>query len=174
MLVSFLRRDEEIIGKGFRRRVDRMALLTQLIFSQGNLYQLGTEHPQAVIGAAQLFAAPVGNKTTIDWSLYLDLVKLRLQSYQFFGPTNYNLTFYMGLKSLLFSFPLVAATAKWSALARNPYECDIEPGDIDYAVGVIDHNLGRSALLAKGIYTLMIRQMTEKEAYHKLIHAILH
>ncbi len=174
MLISYLRRDEEIIDRGFRRRLERTLLMSRLVFSRGNLSQLGTEHPDAIIAGAHLFSAPLPDPSEIDWSPYLDLVKLRLQAYQFFGPTNYNLSFFIGLKSLFFSFPLVAAAAKWSALARNPHECRILPNDIDYAVGVIDHNLGRSALLAKGIYTLMTRQMSENEAYNKLLHALIH
>ncbi len=174
LFMSFLRRDEEMIGRGIRSRVERSVVFWRLLFRTGNLRDIGSEHPDGELTLADLFTTPIANIEEIDWSLYLDLIKLRLQSFQFFGPTNYDLSFYIGLKSLCFSFPLVIAAAKCSAMVRYKDLCCILPEDIDYAVGVIDHNLGRSALLGMGIFTAMIGQSTKPAAYSRLVYALLH
>ena len=172
VFISYLRRDEEIIGHGIQPRLQRLRAFWDITFRKGNLRNLGKEHPDALIDGKCLFHMPIANANEIDWSLYLNLIRLRLKSYQFFGPTYYSLSFFIGLKSLFFSFPLVLATAKWSALARYSEKCFILPEDVDYAVSVIDHNLGRSALLGTGMFTTLVRQMTDIEAYTKLVHTL--
>ncbi len=173
VFISYLRRDEEVIGKGMSSRLNRLKAMSKIMFAKGNLRELGKEHPDAILDKNKLFNMPIANLDDINWSLYINLVKLRLESFQFFGPTYYNLSFFIGLKSLLFSFPLVLAAAKWSAMARYPDLCCILPEDIDYGVSVIDHNLGRSALLGAGLFTTLVRQMTVPEPYVRIVNTLI-
>jgi hypothetical protein len=101
------------------------------------------------------------------------MVRLRLQSYQFMGNANYGMSLYDGLKSLAMTLPLVMATAKWSALARDDSCCRILPRDVDYAVGAIDHSYGRSAYLSIGLFRKQARQLAESHTYRNLLNALV-
>lgn len=174
VLSSYLRRDEEVLGQGLTGRLTRAATIAKIFFGRASPRGLGVEHPDCPLSRRQLFEPPVENLRQVDWELYLGLLRMRLQAYQFLGPGHYNLGFFSGFKAMLLSFPLVAAAAKWSAIARDRSRCVIEPEDIDYAVGAIDHSLGRSALLSMGMVSVMTRQMAEPAAYDRLLHGLLH
>lgn len=174
VLISFLRRDEEMIGKGVGARIARAATTTRVFFGKARLRGLGSEHPDTPLNTAILFTKPIANLDSLDWNLVSSLYRLRIQAYQFFGSTMYYQGYFHGLRSLLFAFPLILAAAKWSALARDPDRCALRDEDLDYAVGVIDHSLGRSALLGTLLYKVLVKQMTEWDPYCKLVDALLH
>ena len=172
ILAAYFRRDEEMIGVGVKPRLLRTLAIWQIIFGKGNLRTLGKDHPDFLMPRSALFDTPPSNFSEIDWSMAVDLIKLRLQSLQFFGASNYNLGFFVGLKSLFLSAPLILAAAKWSALAKNQQSCSIRPEEIDYAAGIIDHSLGRSALLSTSLFTTTVRQLTDFDRYSALLHSL--
>jgi lysine-N-methylase len=174
LFAAFMRRDESLIGQGVGGRVRRTRALMRMILGTGNLRDLGEEHPDVAVTHADLFAAPIVNRKDVDWSLYLDMVKVRLQTYQFFGAANFNTGVYFGLQSLFLTFPLVVAAAKWHALERDLERCELLPEDIDYAVGAIDHAFGRAQVLNMKIYRTVSRQMVDVDAYRRLICSLLH
>jgi Fe-S-cluster containining protein len=171
-LCGYLRRDEIMINRGLGARLGRTASMAGIILGKGNLRNLGTDHPDARISGRQLFQSPVVDADDIDWRLFVELLRLRLQSFQFFGPSNYELNFFEGLRSLLVAFPMVIGTAKWSALARGG-ECRITPEDVSYAVGEIDHSFGRSAFLASALMRMQTRQLAQPEVYASLMGGLL-
>ncbi len=173
LLSAYLRRDEEIVGRGGLARIRRSIEMTRLYFGSANLHTLGKEHPDMRIHRSQLFATTVANARDVDWSLWMEIFRIRLQAYQFMGPANYGLSFFSGLKSLLVTFPLVMATAKAAAIARDPETIFIRPEDVDYAVGAIDHSYGRSAYLSFGMFATLTSQMTEPPNYFLLLHNLL-
>jgi Fe-S-cluster containining protein len=173
VLISFLRRDEEMIGKGASARLARALTTARIFFGKARLSGLGSEHPDTPLSTSILFTKPIANLDSIDWNLVSSLFRLRIQSYQFFGSTMYYQSYFPGLRSLLFAFPLILAAAKWSALARNSESCELRNEDLDYAVGVIDHSLGRSALLGSLLYKVLVKQMTEWDPYCKVVDALL-
>jgi Fe-S-cluster containining protein len=174
VLICFLRRDEEMIGQGIRARLARTLTTTKIFFARASLRGLGSEHPDASLNTRVIFTKPIANLDGIEWNLVSALFRLRIQAYQFFGSTMYYQPYFRGLRALTFAFPLILAAAKWSALARDPERCELRSEDLDYAVGVIDHSLGRSALLGTTFFKVLVKQMTEWEAYCKLVHTLLH
>ncbi len=173
VLSAFLRRDEEVAGKGFAARFKRAAAMFKVYFGKANLRALGAEHPDFSLDRKTLFSTPVTDAAGESWQLLFDLVKSRLEAFQFFGPANYNLTFFPGLRSLFVLFPLVMATAKWHALARDPRRCVITPADVDYAVAAIDHSFGRSDLLRFGFIAALSRQLGEPDNFIRLMAGLL-
>lgn len=168
LLSAYLRRDEEMIGRGLGARLTRTLAMAGMLFGHVNPRHLGAEHPNARLTSRLLFTRPVDD-SGLDWKPYYDLLRVRLQAYQYFGPANYNLSLFTGLRSLFFTFPLVLATAKWAALARDPDRCQLTADDLDYAIGAIDHSFGRSALLQMGMCTVLTQQLTEPATYHRLV-----
>ena len=174
VLIGFLRRDEEMIGKGVQARLARTFTTVKIFFGRARLRGLGSEHPETPLNNQILFTKPIANLDSIDWNLVSALFRLRIQAYQFFGSTMYYQPYFRGLRALALAFPLILAAAKWSALARNPELCELRNEDLDYAVGVIDHSLGRSALLGTVFFKVLVKQMTEWQAYGKLVNSLLH
>jgi lysine-N-methylase len=171
-LCGYLRRDEEMINRGLGSRLGRTISIAGIILGKGNLRSLGGDHPDARLSGGQLFGTPVEGIDEVDWRLFTELLRLRLQSFQFFGPTNYDLTFFQGLRSLLVTFPMIVGTAKWCALARGG-ECRITAEDVNYAVGAVDHSFGRSAFLASALMRMQTRQLAQPETYAALLNGLL-
>ena len=174
LFTTFLRRDDELVGVAPAARLRRVATLGRLLFGRTSLRALSDEHPPGELAAAELFAAPVLAPEAVDWRLALDLVRLRLQAWQFLGPAFYGRSFFDGLTGVLQSFPLIVAAAKWAALVRAPAACRVTPADVDYAAGAIDRCLGRSALLGSGIFLTFTRQLSDPDAYRLLVQGLWH
>ena len=168
ILTSFLRRDEEIIHKGAMTRLRRFKELTKLFFGNINLREFGADHPDYGMDRSLLFGTEIDMSDSDVWELCFDLIKIRLQSWQFFGPTHYNLTFFRGMRLLFVSYTLIVALAKWRAIANGASKITVE--DVDYAVGEIDTNLGRSALLSLGFSSAIQFQLADMEIYSRVLH----
>src|SRR5690606_18823712 len=140
VLVAYLRRDDGFVLRGRSARLRRTWGMLGLFLTSGRGSDLGPEHPDLPLSRSILFQSGVEHPDHIDWSIYTDLLRVRLQAYQFFGSTNFDLGFWDGLRSLLFTFPLVIAAAKWASIARDEPIPRITQADIDYAVGAIDHS----------------------------------
>ena len=174
LLAGYLRRDEELLHVDIGGRVQRAVNLAKLIFGKVDLRGIGKEHPAGEVYSSDLYVVPIGNFADVDWGPWLEMVRLRLQSYQFMGQANYGLSLYDGLKSLALTFPLVLAAAKWSALARGGEgTCRITADDVDYAVGAIDHSYGRSAYLSIGLFRKQARQLSDPHTYRNLLNALV-
>jgi lysine-N-methylase len=173
VLVAYLRRDEALVLKGKNARLRRTWQMLGLFFFSGRGRELGPEHPDLPLSRGILFRNPVQSPDTIDWTVYLDLLRIRLKGYQFFATTNFNLNFWDGLRSLFLTFPLVIAAAKWSALARDASQCVITPADVDYAVGAIDHSFGRNAFLNLPTFHILSRQLEEVGPYQRLLYHLM-
>ena len=148
-LAAYCRRDEEMFAPTVFRRLRRSLELALLFFGGGNLRVLGWEHPDFPVRKAALFKraggdGPVGSSAEI-WECYRRLLVSRLEAPQFFGVSYYGEPFFSGLRALVLSYPLVLAAARIQAASAQRLSLCVE--DIHYAVGAIDHCLGRSPLL---------------------------
>ena len=173
LFTAYMRRDESLIGQGLRGRARRAGAIMRIILKTGNLHELGEEHPDMALHSRELFEMPIVNLEEVDWSLYRDMIKVRLQTYQFFGNANFNAGIYFGMQLLLLTFPLVIAAARWHAAARHRTRLELLPVDVDYAVGAIDHAFGRAQVLNMGIYRMLSRQMVDIDSYRRLVWSLL-
>ena len=173
LLAGYLRRDEETLAGGPAARLNRTITIAKMVFGGASLRELGREHPEGMVESRLLFNKPIENFGELDWQPWLTMVRLRLQAYQFFGPANYGNSVYDGLRALSLTMPLVLATAKWAALARDASQCVVRAEDMDYAVGAIDHSFGRSKYLSFAIFRKQARQLAEPDNYRNLTNALL-
>lgn len=152
-LGSYLRRDEEMLNQGAGARVKRSLNLARMVVGRGSLASLGREHPAIPLRQVRLFPGPGPdgpvaadpNATDTAWECYWRLLDARVETLQFYGPTYYNLPFFVGLRALVMTYPLVLAAARCHAADRQATAIAAE--DVQYAVGAIDHSFGRSRLL---------------------------
>lgn len=172
LLLAHLRLDEELVGQGPRARWRRLLAFARVWSGRLSLRELGSWHPARPLAAAELFRSPLVEPERLDWQLFRDMLRLRLQGFQFLGASYYGLGFFAGLRGLATAYPMVLAAAKWSALARDPRHCRLEAADLDYAVGAIDHSLGRLSLTGLGLFTVLSRQITDPDAYRNLAQAL--
>ncbi|MBN2449805.1 MAG: YkgJ family cysteine cluster protein [Lentisphaeria bacterium] len=154
-LAAYCRRDEELAHPSLRDRVVRTASLAGYAFGLGSLRVMGSEHPAISLRAARLFTRGRG-WTPSDhaaWECYWRLLLARLEGPQFFGVAYYDTPLFTGLRALAQSYALVLAAARCHAAERNADR--IETEDVHYAVGAIDHCLGRSPLLQFRLWRLV-------------------
>lgn len=146
-LAAYCRRDEEIVHPGLSVRLRRLAALAGYAVGVGALRTMGREHPTVGLRRVDLFAGRAGREPSAHaaWESYRQLLVARLEGPQFFGVAYYGQPFFTGLRALLQSYALVLAAARCQATARAALR--IEAEDVQYAVGAIDHCLGRSPLL---------------------------
>jgi Fe-S-cluster containining protein len=146
-LAAACRRDEELVRPSLAVRLRRSAALAAYAVGAGSLRTMGQEHPDLSLRRVGLFAGGAGwePSSPAAWESFRGLLVARLEGPQFFGVAYYGEPFFTGLRALLQSYPLVLAAARTHAAARS-VRC-IETPDVHYAVGAIDHSLGRSPLL---------------------------
>jgi Fe-S-cluster containining protein len=146
-LAACCRRDEELVRPSLATRLRRSAALAAYAGGGGSLRTMGQEHPDLSLRQVRLFAAGAGwePSSPAAWESFRRLLVARLEGPQFFGVAYYGVPFFVGLRALLQSYALVLAAARVHAAARSARR--IETEDVHYAVGAIDHSLGRSPLL---------------------------
>ncbi len=160
-LAQYLRRDEEVLGRGFGARFRRMTGMAAIAMGRGSFGVLGAEHPGAPLrkvplfpGGANLPGPPPSGPGTAEsaavWECYYRFLDSRLSALQFFGATYYGASFFGGLRALAQTYPFVLAAARASAADRGASRVGAE--DVQYAVGAIDHGFGRSKLLERGVF----------------------
>ncbi|NOY80246.1 MAG: YkgJ family cysteine cluster protein [Kiritimatiellaeota bacterium] len=162
-LSSYLRRDEEVIYRGFAFRFYRTRHLALIALGRGTPGALGSEHPRVPLAAVPLFpgteraagpppiaATPGANEI---WECWVRFLNERLETLQFFGVTYYGAPFFIGLRALVQTYAFVLAAARIHATARHAGV--IDSTDVQYGVGVIDHGLGRSKLLEATRYRVL-------------------
>jgi Fe-S-cluster containining protein len=154
-LGTYLRRDEEMVGRPLSARLRRTLDLVKIALNRGNLASIGSEHSALPLVTTPLFpncetrkCAPLPTETESPeiWEPYWRCVESRLECLQFFGISYYGAPFFMGFRALASSYALVLAAARCHAWEREPGS-PIQRVDVEYAIGTIDHGFGRSRLL---------------------------
>lgn len=172
LLSGYIRRDEELVGRGAVSRLRRSGAIAKLFFGRVNLRDFGEEHPDLVLRRELLFGRGIQNIQQVDFGCYESLLKVRLQAHQFMGQANFQYPFFDGLRSLFVTFPLVLAMAKCHAMGRGADPIRLLPEDLDYAVGAIDHSYGRATLLGLGTMRTITRQVADSAATIRLVHSL--
>jgi Fe-S-cluster containining protein len=170
-IAAYCRRDEELVRPGAWVRMRRTAALAGYAVGLGSLRRMGREHPDVSFRRARLFAGanswePSNHQA---WDCYRQLLVARLEGPQFFGVAYYGVPFFAGLRALLQSYALVLAAARCQAVSRGSRRIDAQ--DVEYAVGAVDHCLGRSPLLQWRLWRSVEAHFAGSR-YARLLHAL--
>jgi len=139
---SYCRRDEERLAFSLAVRLGQCWDIARLCAGRGNLRNFGLEHTDFPIAKAGLFSGIQHSSDKDAWEPYVRFLSVRLECYQFFGPSYYGADFFSGLRALLLSYPLALAFCRIRTAARQA--TTIEREDVEHAVMAIDHTHGRS------------------------------
>jgi hypothetical protein len=170
-LATYCRRDEELVRPGPWVRLRRSAALAGYVVGLGSLRTMGQEHPDIPLRRARLFAGAAHWEPAphAAWDCWRRLIVSRLEGPQFFGVAYYDLPFFSGLRALIQSYALVLGAARCHAAWRGRRALEAE--DIHYAVGAIDHCLGRSPLLQLRVWRL-VESFFSGARYPRLLSAL--
>ncbi len=75
----------------------------------------------------------------------LRFMRIKLESYQFFGIYNYGLNIFQGMKSLCLAYSLIILTTRMFTIANFRKEANSQ--DVKEALEIIAHSWGRSPLM---------------------------
>lgn len=165
LLAMHLRRDEDVLA-GRAGRFGRVMAVMKVVLGFGSFRGLGVQHPAGSLRRAKLFRSrPAHPPMDLLWRV----VRTKLESFQFMGQANSGKDFLEGLRSLAMLYPLVLATAKYSAAARGGA---IEPQDVDYAVAAIEHSFGRLAVLKQGFVKSIEKLLMDHELFARLVRSL--
>lgn len=147
-LSLYCRREGETPQLSLTNRCRRAWLTLQTVCGYGNWRGYGQEHPDFPVVKARLFRSPSSMPVLAPetWEPYRRFLDTRIECLQFFGPAYYGQPFFIGLRALLMTYPLVLAMARCHAASRGAD--DITVDDILYGVSALDHCHGRSAVLS--------------------------
>jgi lysine-N-methylase len=171
LLGLFLRRDEDVMNR-LAGRTSRTLALTGIVLGGGSFNKLGLSHPQGKLRRARLFARrpALQPHDPAVFALHWRMIRNKLQSFQFMGNGEDGRNFLEGLRLLALLYPLVLATARYSAVNRGADR--IEASDVDYAVAAIEHSHGRLAILNKRATRSLERLLTEHRAFTRLVRSM--
>jgi Fe-S-cluster containining protein len=167
LLGMYLRRDEDVLNRR-ASRFGRAIAMVKFVLGFGGFRGLGVNHPSGQFRKSKLFkrnSLQASNQETFD--LHWRMIRNKLESFQFMGPSNGGRNFLIGLRSLALLYPLVAAAAKYRAANRGASA--IEPQDVDYAVGAIEHSFGRSAVLNQKWIGSIEKLLMQREVFTRLV-----
>ncbi len=144
-LGACLRRDTERVKPTAFYRAARVWTMLAVTFGRGSFHRLGCEHPPASLARCPAFGKQAHSSDQATWESYRRWLISRLEAYQFCGVTFYDEPLFVGLRALALTYPLVLAAARHHSRSRGAD--GVEEPDVFYAIGAIDHTLGRSPLL---------------------------
>ncbi|MCX5662181.1 MAG: YkgJ family cysteine cluster protein [Planctomycetota bacterium] len=144
LLAQHLRRDEDVVD-GRAWRIPRAIAIARIVLGGGGLPGVGAVFPPGTIRQARLFTGDTHIATASGaFDLHWRMVRLKLASFQFMGRSA-GRDFLNGLRGIALLYPFVVATARLRAAGRASAVVDAQ--DVDFAVGAIDHAVGRQPIL---------------------------
>ncbi len=168
-LAGCLRCDEELVGKPFTSRIHRTLHLARISLGGGSLRALGSDHPDT---PPPSFTPPSTAPASDVWAPWRRWMDGRLRTLQFFGRAWYGGTFFEGATALAAASALVIAAARAHVAARG--EPTTTLGDVEYAVGAVDHGFGRSALHLKWHQRFLENRFLNETAYSSILASFTH
>jgi lysine-N-methylase len=170
LLGLYLRRDEDMLNrKAGRGR--RLLSMVAIVFGFGSFAGLGLVHPKGQMRRARLFRSGITPPDLAVFDLHWRMVHAKLGSLQFMGLANRGRDFLTGLRTLALLYPLVLAAAKYRAANRDG-GATVDASDVDYAVSVIEHSYGRSALLAQRFARSLERFLLDRNVLVQLVRSV--
>lgn len=149
-------------GVGQRGRWSRIRAGWKFAIGRGIVPRLHAELPAGVSFAAA--EQPFGDLSSEADELLTRYFRVKLESGQFFGPTNYRRGYWDGLTSLLLVFPVVQWAARVMA-AGGKDKLDA----VKWALRMVDENYGYSKFLAGGRTIWTLRTLADRDEIARLI-----
>jgi Fe-S-cluster containining protein len=164
-----LRRDEDVLD-GRAGRLQRVKAMIAFVAGVGSFNGLGVVHPPGSLKKARLFHTELSSNDPELFELHWRMVATKLMSLHFIGAANHGRDLLSGLRSLAVLYTLVTAAAKYRAGNRGASAVELE--DVDYAVGVIEHNFGRSRVLAQSFARSIEKLLLQPDVFLRLVKTI--
>jgi Fe-S-cluster containining protein len=164
-----LRRDEDVLD-GRAGRLQRVTAMMAFVAGRGGFSGLGVVHPTGTLSKSRLFRPELSSNDASLFELHWRMISTKLMSLHFMGSANHGRDLLAGLRSLALLYPLVASAAKYRAGNRG--STAIETEDVDYAVGVIEHNFGRSRVLAQPFARAIEKLLLDPDVFVRVVRGI--
>jgi lysine-N-methylase len=126
---------------------------------QGAVPRLNAQLPEATF--AQL-EKPIGPLPDVAEETLERYYLVKVESLQFFGPTNFGMPFWTGLESLALTLPVICWLVR--AFSELPRE-----SAVIQAIAIVDHNFGYSPHLGRSLQRLGLRLLAQRGELEKLI-----
>ncbi len=148
-------------GVAKRGRLTRIRAAWRFAAGVGPIPRLHGLMPETTFEAAEQPAGPLGKESDALLTRYY---RVKVESLQFCGPTNFRRGFWDGLDSLLLTFPAILWLARVLTTADRPRDEAVK-----LAVRIADDNFGFNKLLGSGRQLWAAQTLAERGELAKLI-----
>jgi len=143
MLAVYARKDNgPNKGVASRGKWTRLRAGWRFARGRGRVPKLHGRFPTTTFAVAE---TQTGGLSAAGQALLTRFYRVKVESMQFVGPTNHHRPFWLGLESLLLTFPVILWLARvFASDGRDPDECLLE------AVRLVDDSFGFNKMLGSG------------------------
>jgi len=147
-------------GTAQRSAFGRIAAAVRFARGSGRVPKLHARLPEVPFSAGE---EPFGPLPAESDALLTRYYRLKVQSLQFCGPTNFGVPFWEGLRSLALTFPVAMWLARVFAAGGEG-----KPAAVERAVRVTDDNFGFNRLLGMGRQKFALRLLAARDDLPRL------
>ncbi len=148
-------------GTAQRSPLGRVAAAVRFARGAGRVPKLHAQLPDVSFQAGE---EPFGPLSQESDALLTRYYRLKVQSLQFCGPTNFGVPFWEGIRSLALTFPAAMWLARVFAAGGMS-----KPAAVELAVRVADDNFGFNRLLGLGRQKFALRLLAAREELPRLV-----
>ncbi|MDB5310289.1 MAG: Flagellin N-methylase [Gemmataceae bacterium] len=148
-------------GTAQRGPVGRVLAAMSFARGKGRIPRVNALIPDVAFTAAEQTAGPLPEEADALLTRYY---RLKVESLQFCGPTNFDLSFWDGLESLAMTFPAVMWLSRVLVAGGHPREEAVRR-----AVRVVDDNFGFNKLLGMGRQKFALRLLANRGELARLV-----
>lgn len=147
-------------GTAQRSALGRVAAAVRFARGSGVVPKLHARLPDVPFSAGEEPFGPLPEECDAQLTRYF---RLKVQSIQFCGPTNFGVPFWEGLRSLALTFPVAMWLARVFAAGGES-----RPAAVERAVRVTDDNFGFNRLLGMGRQKFALRLLAARDDLPRL------
>jgi lysine-N-methylase len=147
-------------GTAQRSAFGRVAAAVRFARGSGRVPKLHARLPDVTFSAGETPFGPLPEECDALLTRYY---RLKVQSLQFCGPTNFGVPFWEGLRSLALTFPVAMWLARVFAAGG-----EAKPAAVERAVRVTDDNFGFNRLLGMGRQKFALRLLAARDDLPRL------
>jgi lysine-N-methylase len=148
-------------GTAQRSPLGRVAAAVRFARGSGKIPRLHARLPDVTFAAGEDAFGPLPAESDALLTRYY---RVKVQSIQFCGPTNFRLPLWEGLRALALTFPVVMWLARVFAAGGDP-----KSAAVDRAVRVADDNFGFNRLLGMGRQQTALRLLAARDDLPRLV-----